>query len=313
MPLDITFPRSNADGQGDSDADYYSVRYSTANNPPLASDEVAQVAATGAASYTHSHAAHTNGATAFFSVACRDTTGNVSNALSGSINVSSGVAVVQSASAYPAATGATLTTQTTTLDAVATAGTLLVATYTTDKDPGAISGSAGWTKLFESRSASVSQAVFYKIAAGGETGFTASWPTATYGGGLAVTELSGAAAPSATFATALSEPNTPTSVSLNNGATAGPGLSLAFVGVDTVYLEGSLAGPPWSVNGGYSLLEAAPAEGVALSGGAHSGSSHYLYRKTHAASGEATAVTFTAPAGETGDQTAAAVVFVPAA
>lgn len=92
MSLNISFDKSADDGAGANDVAHYSVRYSTANNPPLAGDEVAQTAATGAASYTQ-NVPHTNGATAYYGVAAVDGAGNVSAAVNGSVNTAAPLAV----------------------------------------------------------------------------------------------------------------------------------------------------------------------------------------------------------------------------
>lgn len=79
------------------------------------------------------------------------------------------------------ASAVTITTTTVNLPKAAIAGNLLLAVVAVDKQATAINTPAGWTMVKNAPGASVSTAIFKKVAAGGETGVTFTWTTAQRG------------------------------------------------------------------------------------------------------------------------------------
>lgn len=97
--------------------------------------------------------------------------------------------------AYSSGAG-NLTSLAATLPSPATAGNLLTAAFTVDKDSGTFTVPSGWTLVpgftgTTTGAQQVSLHAIYKIAAGGETTVTGAWPTAQDGAAAHIVEHSG--------------------------------------------------------------------------------------------------------------------------
>jgi alkaline phosphatase D len=137
-------------------------------------------------------------------------------------------------------TAATTSPANPTLAAPATAGNALIAAIAIDKNSGTINTPSGWTLIGQQQGASVSQAIFGKVAAGGETtGPTITWATATPAGyGYILAEYAGvSASPFGPYAATTYSDTAATSMVLDPPAATAAGLGIAVFAIDSAGTE----------------------------------------------------------------------------